>query len=74
MYDGEMAFTFDSLSYAEHLRNNGVPQDQAEAHAEAVKMHTMNELDTKEDLRTALETQPLGLSVWCRLTRSEALS
>ena len=59
----EMAFTFDSLSYAKHLRDNGVPQDQAEAHAEAAKMFIMNELVTKEDLRNALETQTLRLSV-----------
>ena len=59
----EMAFTFDSLSYAKHLRDNGVPQDQAEAHAEAVRMFIMNELVTKEDLRLALETQTLRLTV-----------
>jgi hypothetical protein len=58
-----MAFTFDSLSYAKHLRDNGVPQDQAEAHAHAAKMFIMNELITKEDLRLALETQTLRLSV-----------
>ncbi len=58
---GEMAFTFDSLSYAKHLRDNGLPQGQAEAHAEAVKMVIMNELVTKEDLRAALETQTLRL-------------
>jgi hypothetical protein len=62
-YGGEMAFTFDSLSYAKHLRDNGIPQGQAEAHAEAVKMFIMNELVTKEDLRAALETQTLRLSV-----------
>jgi hypothetical protein len=62
-YGCEMAFTFDSLSYAKHLRDNGIPQDQAEAHAEAVKMFIMNELVTKEDLRAALETQTLRLSV-----------
>ena len=62
-YDDKMAFTFDSLSYAKHLRDNGVPQDQAEAHAEAAKMFIMNELVTKEDLRSALETQTLRLSV-----------
>jgi hypothetical protein len=58
-----MAFTFDSLSYARHLRDNGIPQDQAEAHAQAARMFIMNELVTKEDLRTALETQTLRLSV-----------
>jgi hypothetical protein len=62
-YGGEMVFTFDSLSYAKHLRDNGIPQGQAEAHAEAVKMFIMNELVTKEDLRAALETQTLRLSV-----------
>jgi hypothetical protein len=59
----EMAFTFDSLSYAKHLRDNGVPQDQAEAHAEAAKIFIMNELVTKEDLRIALELQTLRLTV-----------
>ena len=58
-----MAFTFDSLSYAKHLRDNGVPQDQAEAQAEAARMFIMNELVTKEDLRLALETQTLRLTV-----------
>jgi hypothetical protein len=58
-----MAFTFDSLSYAKHLRDNGLPQNQAEAHADAVKMFVMNELVTKEDLRAAIETQTLRLTV-----------
>jgi hypothetical protein len=58
-----MAFTFDSLSYAKHLRDNGVPQDQAEAHAEAAKMFIMNKLVAKEDLRSAIETQTLRLSL-----------
>jgi hypothetical protein len=58
-----MAFTFDSLSYAKHLRDNGVPREQAEAHAEAVKMFIMNELVTKEDLRIAVETITLRLTV-----------
>jgi hypothetical protein len=51
-----MAFTFDSLSYAKHLRDHGVPQEQAEAHAEAARSFVMAELVTKEDLRTGLET------------------
>jgi hypothetical protein len=58
-----MAFTFDSLSYAKHLRDNGISQDQAEAHAEAAKIFIMNELVTKEDLRVALELQTLRLTV-----------
>jgi hypothetical protein len=58
-----VAFTFDSLSFAKHLRENGVPQDQAEAHAQAARMFIMNELVTREDLRAALETQTPRLSV-----------
>jgi hypothetical protein len=30
-----MVYTFDSLGYAKRLRERGVPDDQAEAHAEA---------------------------------------
>jgi len=30
-----MAFAFDTLAYAKRLRDNDVPQQQAEAHAEA---------------------------------------
>lgn len=58
-----MAFTFDSLSYAKHLRDNGVPQNQAEAHAEAAKIFIMNELVTKEDLRIAIDLIILRLTV-----------
>jgi hypothetical protein len=62
-YGNEMAFTFDSLSYAKHFRDNGVPQGQAEAHAEAARMFIMNELVTREDLRLALDTQISRLAV-----------
>lgn len=58
-----MAFTFDSLSYAKHLRDNGVSQGHAEAHAEAARMFVMNELVTKEDLRIAVELITLRLTV-----------
>jgi hypothetical protein len=34
-----MAFAFDTLGYAKHPRDVGVPQDQAEAHAEAETIH-----------------------------------
>ena len=50
-----MVFTFDSLAYAKHLREHGVSQDQAEAHAEAARTFIMNELITKEDFRTGLD-------------------
>src|ERR1700730_9916601 len=45
-----MAFAFDSLGYAKHLRDNGVSQPQAEAHAEAARQFIMAELVTRIDL------------------------
>jgi len=45
-----MAYTFDSLGYAKRLRGGGVPQEQAEAHAEAARDFIMAELVTKPDL------------------------
>ena len=47
-----MAFAFDSLGYAKKLRDAGVPQDQAEAHAEAAREFVMTELVTRHDLET----------------------
>ena len=55
-----MAFAFDTLGYAKHLRDAGVPQDQAEAHAEAARQFIMAELVTRYDLdvvRRELETK-----------------
>src|SRR5215813_4417249 len=45
-----IAYTFDSLGYAKRLRDCGVAQDQAEAHAEAARDFIMAELVTKADL------------------------
>jgi DNA-binding transcriptional MerR regulator len=50
-----VAFTSDSLAYAKHLRDYGVPLEQAEAHAEAARTFIMNELVTKEDFRAGLD-------------------
>jgi hypothetical protein len=50
-----MAFAFDTLGYAKRLRDAGVPQPQAEAHAEAAREFIMAELVTKTDLNTALQ-------------------
>ena len=58
-----MAFAFDPLGYAKRLRDAGVPQDQAEAHAEAARDFVMHELVTKEDLRLALDNMTLRLTV-----------
>ena len=67
-----MAFAFDSLGYARKLRDAGVPQDPAEAHAEAAREFIMTELATRYDLdvlRRELETamDNLGLRLTVRL-------
>src|SRR5438105_1531012 len=45
-----MVFAFDTLSYARFLRERGISQDHAEAHAEAARQFIMAELVTKPDL------------------------
>ena len=62
---GEMAvvYAFDTLGYAKRLREGGVPNPQAEAHAEAAREFIMIELVTKQDLQAAIETQTLRLTV-----------
>jgi len=45
-----MAYSFDSLGYAKRLRDRGVPNEQAEAHAEAARDFIMPEIATKGDL------------------------
>jgi hypothetical protein len=47
-----MAYAFDSLGYARRLRDAGIPQAQAEAHADAARDFVMAELVTKNDLQT----------------------
>jgi hypothetical protein len=46
-----MAYAFDTLSYAKRLRDAGISQGQAEAHAEAAREFVMGELATKPDLQ-----------------------
>jgi len=67
-----MTFAFDTLSYARYLRERGVIQEQAEAHAEAARQFIMAELVTKADLQTALthvdaKLDNLGLRLTVRL-------
>ena len=45
-----MVYAFDTLGYAKRLRDAGVSQGQAEAHAEAAREFVMGELVTKADL------------------------
>jgi hypothetical protein len=49
-----VVFAFDTLGYSKRLREGGVPQEQAEAHAEAARNFVMAELVTKTDLHAAL--------------------
>ena len=51
------------MGYAKRLRDGGVPNPQAEAHAEAARDFIMIELVTKQDLQTAIDTQTLRLTV-----------
>ena len=55
------AFAFDTLSCARHLREHGIPQDQAESHADAVRQFVMAELVTKTDLQVAVEQTKTAL-------------
>jgi hypothetical protein len=51
------------LGYAKHLRDQGVPSDQAEAHAEAARDFIMAELVTKLDLEAALDRLALRMAL-----------
>jgi hypothetical protein len=46
-----VAVAFDTLTYARRLREVGVPQEQAEAHAEALAAAVTETLATKHDLQ-----------------------
>jgi hypothetical protein len=57
---GEMtvAYAFDTLGYSKRLREAGVSNDQAEAHAEAAREFIMTELVNRQDLlATKLDLQ-----------------
>jgi hypothetical protein len=48
-------WAFDTLGYAKRLREAGVPDPQAEGHAEAAREFIMIELVTKQDLQANLQ-------------------
>jgi hypothetical protein len=54
---------FDTLAYAKKLRNAGVPENQAEIHAEAIAALIDEQLATKKDL------QILEANVTARIVR-----
>jgi hypothetical protein len=61
--EAQVAYAFDTLGYAKKLRDAGVPQQQAEAHAEAAREFVMAELVTKTDLALSLDNLKLALTV-----------
>ena len=56
-------YAFDTLGYSQRLKKAGIPDQQAEAHAEAARDFVMGELVTKTDLETALDRLALRISV-----------
>lgn len=58
-----MAYAFDTLGYAKRLRDAGISQGQAEAHAEAAREFVMGELVTRSDLQAAMDTLSLRLTL-----------
>jgi hypothetical protein len=50
-----VVWAFDTLGYAKRLRDGGVPNPQAEAHAEVAREFIMIELVTKQDLQAGIE-------------------
>lgn len=60
-----MAFAFDTLGYSKSLRQAGITQAHAEAHAEAARDFIMTELVTRKDLEDALVRQSQGLVIKC---------
>ena len=63
-----MTFAFDTLAFSKRLRDKGVPQEQAEAHAEAIREFVMTDLATKADIRELRqEIHSLSLQLTVRL-------
>lgn len=61
-----MSAAFDTLGYAKHLRDRGVPAKQSEAHAEAARDFIMPQVATKADIievKHLIERQTLALTV-----------
>jgi hypothetical protein len=67
--EARLVYAFDTPGYSKRLRDAGVPQLQAEAHAEAAGEFVMAELVTKTDIQmltTHFDTRLDNLSL--RLT------
>jgi hypothetical protein len=51
-----IVWAFDTLGYAKRLQEAGVPNLQAEGHAEAAREFIMIELVTKQDLQASINS------------------
>src|SRR4051794_7501350 len=60
-----VVWAFDTLGYAKRLRDGGVPNPQAEAHADAAREFIMTELVTRQSLQEELNAgiDPLRAAV-----------
>jgi len=65
------AITFDTLKFARALKNAGVPDEQAEAFADAFRDATSDELVTRDylnarvaDVETRIETAKADIVKW----------
>jgi hypothetical protein len=56
IWEMTVAWAFDTLGYAKRLREAGVPDPQAEGHAEAAREFIMIELMTKQDLQASINS------------------
>jgi hypothetical protein len=66
-----MVYAMDTLGYAKRLRDAGIPQAQAEAHAEAAREFVMAELVTRTDLETGLQAVTTDLQTGLQAVRAE---
>lgn len=58
-----MAYAFDTLGYSKALREAGITQEHAEAHAEAAREFVMQEIVTKDDLRTTIDLLTMQMTI-----------
>jgi hypothetical protein len=66
-----MVYAMDTLGYAKRLRDAGVSQQQAEAHAEAARDFIMAELVTRNDLQAGLEAARKDLQAGLEVVRKD---
>ena len=68
-----MVFAFDTLGYSKRLRDGGVPNNQAETHAEAARDFIMTELAIKADVQ-AVKTDVLAVRAELGMVKSDLRS